>query len=91
VLQQNEVILVVLGVGVLIFILGNRQRLQLLPRSKILIAGFYMLLASWFLTILEGFFWGELLNFIEHICYAGSAVLVAVWCREVFGKRGEQR
>jgi len=91
VIQQNEIILLLLGLGALIFILGNRPRLQLLPRSKILISGFYMLLASWILTILEGFLLGELLNFIEHICYAGSAVLMAVWCRQVFGKNGRQR
>ena len=87
-IQQNEVIMFLLGVGALIFIIGNRLRLQLLPRSKTLIAGFYMLLAGWILTILEGFILEELLNFIEHICYASSAVLMAVWCWQVFGKKG---
>ena len=90
-IQQNEVILLLLGIGALIFILGNRSRLQFLPRSKTLIAGFYMLLVSWILTVLEGFFLGELLNFIEHMCYACSAVLMAVWCWQVFEKNGRQR
>ena len=84
--QENEVILFLLGVGVLIFILANRQRLKRLPASRILIAGFYVLLAGWVLTILEGFVWNEFLNFLEHTCYAGSAVLVATWCWKVFGK-----
>ena len=66
-IQQNEVVLLLLGVGVLIFILGNRLRLEHLPASKTIIAGFYMLLAGWIMTILEGFFLEELLNFIDNI------------------------
>lgn len=86
-IQQNEIIMLLLSVGVLIFILFNRQQLQHLPASKNLIIGFYLLLAGRILTILEGLFLGELLNFLEHVCYAGSAVLIAVWCWNVFGKK----
>ena len=90
-IQESEVVLLLLGVGVLIFILGNRRRLRRLPASKILIAGFYTLLAGWVLTILEGFFWEELLNFLQHTCYTGSSVLVAIWCWRVFGKEEGRR
>jgi hypothetical protein len=85
-IQENEIILLLLGLGVLIFVLSNRLRLQRLPESKTLIAGFYMLMAGWVLTVLEGFLLERLLNFIEHMCYASSAVLVAAWCWKVFGK-----
>ncbi len=85
-IQENEIILLLLGLGVLIFVLSNRLRLQRLPESKTLIAGFYMLMAGWVLTVLEGFLLEGLLNFIEHMCYASSAVLVAAWCWKVFGK-----
>jgi len=85
-IQENEVILLLLGLGVLIFVLNNRLRLQRFPESKVLIAGFYMLMAGWVLTVLEGFLLEGLLNFIEHMCYASSAVLVAAWCWKVFGR-----
>ncbi len=90
-MQENEVVTLLLGVGTLIFILGNRRQLKRLPASKILIAGFCALLAGWVLTILEGFFLQELLNFLEHTCYAGSSVLVAAWCWRVFGKEESWR
>jgi hypothetical protein len=86
---ENEVVMLLIGVGVLIFILGSRRRLKDLPASNILIAGFYMLLVSWVLTVIEGFFWEGVLNYIEHACQAASAVIVAVWCWKVF--RGSHR
>lgn len=82
---ENEVVMLLIGVGVLIFILGSRPRLKRLPASKILIVGFYVLLAGWVLTVLEGFFCEGLLDYLEHMCYAVSSVLVAIWCWKVFG------
>lgn len=86
---ENEVVMLSLGVGVLIFILGSRARLKHLAESKILITAFCVLLAGWVLTVLEGFFYEWLLNFFEHLCYAVSSVFVAAWCWKVFGKRRE--
>ncbi len=88
---ENEIVMLLIGVGVLIFILGSRQRLKGLPSSNILIAGFYLLLASWAVTVLEGFIWEELFNYIEHACYAVGSVLVAVWCWKVFGSGNPTR
>ena len=81
----NEIVMLLIGVGVLIFILGSRPRLKSLPASNILIAGFFMLLGSWIVTVLEGFFWESFLNYIDHGCYAVGSVLMAVWCWKVFG------
>ena len=78
-----------LGVGVFIFILTSRLRLKQIPSSNILIPAFYAAFAGWFLTVLEGFFWESFLNYLEHICYAASSVLVACWCWKVFGRKKE--
>jgi len=83
-IQENEIITLLLGIGVMIFILANKQKVKRIPAAKILIAGFYVLLAGWVLTILEGLFWRELLNVLEHICYTASSILVAVWCWKIF-------
>jgi hypothetical protein len=90
-IQDNEIIMLLIGIGVLIFIIGNRQQLRRFIFSEILILGFYLTLAGWILTILEGFFFKDLLNLIEHACYAGSSVSVAFWCYKVFGSRREGR
>jgi len=83
-IEQNEVVMLVLGLGVLIFVLGNYPQLKRFPCAKILVAGFAVLLAGWVLTVLEGFFLPGLLNFLEHICYAISTVLLATWTWFVF-------
>jgi len=83
---ENEVVMLSLGVGVLIFILGNWARLKRLTAYRILLAAFCLMLAGWVLTVLEGFFYEWLLNFFEHLCYAVSSLLVAVWCWMVFGR-----
>ena len=88
-LFENEVVMLSLGVGVSIFILGNRDRLKHLTAYRILIAAFCLMLAGWVLTVIEGFFCEWLLNFFEHLCYAVSSVFVVVWCRKIFGKRRE--
>ena len=83
-IQENEIITLLLGIGVMIFILANKQKVKRIPAAKILIAGFYVLLAGWVLTILEGLFWREFINVLEHICYTSSSILMAVWCWKIF-------
>ncbi len=80
----NEIVMLSIGTGVLLFILSNRARLKYLAAYRILIAAFCVMLAGWILTVLEGFFFEWLLNFLEHLCYAVSSLLVVVWCWKVF-------
>jgi len=65
--QENEIVMLIIGLGVLIFLLGNRSQLKRIPFADFLLLAFHALLAGWILTVLEGFFWGELLNYLEHI------------------------
>jgi hypothetical protein len=90
-IQQNEIVMLILGLGVFIFILRKRSQLKRFPSSKILVLGFYMLLAGWSLTVMEGLFWGVLLNYLEHIFYSIGSLLVTAWCWKVFGNRKEAR
>ena len=86
-IASNEVIGLIFSVGVLVFYLWNRVRLRELPAFGILFAAFLSLLAGLVLTILEGLFWQETLNLLEHVGYAVSALLFTLWCWRAFGKR----
>ena len=90
-IQENEIITLLLGIGVMIFILANNRKVKRIPVAKILIAGFYVLLAGWVLTILEGLFWNDLLNVLEHICYTASSILIAVWCWKIFAYKKDPK
>lgn len=85
-IQQNELIIFLLGLGVLTFILANRWRISRFPAWRVLVASFCILLLGWLLTILEDILWRDLLNFAEHISYALSSLLIAFWCWRVFYK-----
>ena len=85
---QNEVVMLLLGLGVLLFILGNRSNIRRIPSGGILTASLVMFLVGVVLTILEGFFLTDLLNVLEHLCYLVSAMLMALWCWQVFGRTG---
>jgi hypothetical protein len=79
-LDENEVIMLLLGAGILVFTITNRSQIRRIPFSKHLMTAYYLLLAGWVATILEGFFLERYLNFIEHFLYAASAVIVSLWC-----------
>ncbi len=88
-LQENEIITLLIGLGVGIFIIVNRVRLKRLPHSGLLFAGYGLLLSGWSFTIMEGFGLRPVFNFIEHLSFMLSSLLVALWCWKVFiGERG---
>ncbi len=86
----NEIVMLLIGLCVLVFIIKNRKSLKRLPAYGILIAAFYMLFATWFATILEDFFWEDFFNLLEHAGLALSSVLTAVWCWKAFTDRRKE-
>ena len=77
--HENEIIMLTLGVGVLLFILANRSRLRHVPHRGVLLAAFGLMLAGWLLTVLEGFVLEDLLNVLEHVCYGIGSAALALW------------
>ena len=88
-IQANELILLVFGMGGLIFILLSNVRLKKLPEIAFLLYGFYSLLAAWVFTVAEGFIWPRTLNVLEHLAYLASALFVLIWCLRLTYKRGK--
>ena len=94
--QENEVILFILGIGVLIFILKNhmdpksRKVLMAFPNYNLFIYAYILLLLGWVFTILEGFFWNEALNLVEHLCYASAALMFAFWSWKTFSRSEDE-
>ena len=79
-LQENEIIMLILSAGALTAIVTNAHRLVKLPRQKLLISSFVFFTLAALFTNLEGLFWPELLNIVEHFCIMVSSILIAVWC-----------
>ena len=86
-IRSSEVIVMLLGMGLMAFVLYQRRQLARLPNRSILFLSLLAILAGWFFTNLESVVWGELVNLLEHLCYAANAVLMAVWCGLLLRRR----
>jgi hypothetical protein len=87
--EENEMVMLFLGIGVLIFILLRRKQLKQLPGAHLLITSFSILLVGWLATVLEGLleadsFSQQLFNYLEHFCDAGSGLMMAWWSWRTF-------
>ena len=90
-IQENEIVMVILGLGVLVLVLTNRFQLKRVPSFAVLFAGFVAFMVGWIMTVVEGFLWNTLLNSFEHICYAVGSMVVAAWCWKTFRSVKEDR
>lgn len=87
-LHANELVMLIIGIGTLLFILNNHHQLKRVPSSNILLGSFYLLVMGWFSTVMEGFLLESLLNYLEHFFYAASSILLAFWCwQTLYSKR----
>jgi len=78
--QENEIVMLALGCGVLLFALRQRAQLRRLPFWTLLFCAFCLQFVAWTSTVLEGFFLPGFLNVLEHTAQAVAAVLIACWC-----------
>lgn len=83
-IKENEIMVLILAIGVWVFLTVNRARIKQLRGWRTFLTAFAVLTAGWVLTILEGFFWQEALNLSEHICYSVSSIFLALWCWQIY-------
>jgi hypothetical protein len=82
-LHENEIVMLLLGIIIFFFILRNKTQIRRIYAWRLLITSYFLLLAGWIFTIVEGFVLETALNMIEHLSYTISAILLAFWCWKV--------
>lgn len=85
-IHGDELIMLLLGLVVLVFILMNKTRLRKIPGYKVFVSAFFCFLAAWVFTVLEGIFWRETLNLLEHALYVSGTALLFIWVLKIGGK-----
>ena len=90
-IQESEITKLLFGIGVLIYFFLSKKKLKEMPHSALLFYAYIIVFIGWILTVLEGFFYEDLLNQIEHAAYTMSSVLLCIWCYLVFLKRDENK
>lgn len=75
---QNSEMVQLLMVAFLTPIMAINVRVIDIPGKRWFVAAYLVLAAGYLFTVLEGFFWFDAFNTLEHACHAGSGVLYAI-------------
>lgn len=78
-IEENELILFILGLVSFIFILINRSKLKKIPSFDYFIIFLSLILIAWFSTVIEAVIFYDFLNWLEHICYFLSSLVFLTW------------
>jgi len=89
-LRENEVVMLILGIGVLLLILMNMDHIRRIRFWKILFTSYTVLLCGWLFTVLEGFILEKVLNLLEHASYLLSALLITSWAWKSTGPKSKE-
>lgn len=88
VFAENEIISLLLGLGILFFYLANLRRIQEFPGYRLLLGSFLAYLLALIFTVLEGVLWRQGFNLLEHLGYLASAALLAGWAAQAARRPG---
>ena len=87
--QGNEVVMLLLGIGVFIFFWNHfAHEMDCLPNKLLLISSFITMCLAWVFTVLEGLCLPDVLNVLEHSCYAISSLFLCLWCLRLPSRSG---
>ena len=90
-IQENEIITFLLFALVMIFYFINRNKLSGFPGKKYFLISMVFLFTAGMLTIIEGFFYEEILNAAEHITRLISAVALFLWVYFYNKRKGSEK
>lgn len=88
--QENEIITLLLGIGLLMLIIYNYSNLKNLDSFTLLFGSIVIAIIGWGLTILEEFYFEEFLNLLEHLCYLLSTIFLVIWIWIIFKKKRDE-
>lgn len=89
--NENEVVMLLLCVGVFIFVISKHRECKRIPHWELILTAFYIFFAAVILTVAEGFFRPVLLNILEHLFYTCSSFIMLIWCVITFRSAKEDR
>jgi len=77
ILQEIEILILVLGLLYLPFHRKAKESIAWCPELELFFFPYWLMMAGWAATILEGIFFYGLFNLLENICYTAAGVTMA--------------
>ena len=77
--QESEIFNLLLGIVSLIIVLYETRKREI-PGFRMFFLGFFLVCLARFFTVVEGLFWGDVFNILEHFSYAFAGFAFAAGC-----------
>lgn len=87
--HENEIVMLFLCIGVAVFTMINQEKLKKFREWKLLFLSFILFFIACISTVLEAFLLENILNYLEHLSYAGSGIILAAWSHKVFKEKSQ--
>ncbi len=87
-IHENELVMLLLSLGVAVFIILKSHTFRMFPGWKLLFAAFLFFAAGSLFTVIETFFFNNFFNHMEHISYFMSGLSILIWCFSAFTDAG---
>jgi hypothetical protein len=84
--EESEIINLILGLASLVIVYYETRK-RVMPNFHLFFAGFIFVVLARVFTVVEVIFLEDIVNILEHICYAISALLFAAGCISLSAKR----
>lgn len=89
-LHENELVMLLLSLGVAVFIIRKRHKFRLFTGWRLFFSAFLFFAAGSVFTVIETFIFNNFFNHMEHFCYFMSGLIILIWCfRAVTVKGGK--
>ena len=77
--QEGEIFNLILGVVSLVIVFYETRRREI-PNFLLFFWGFFFVCSARLFTVIEGLFWGDIFNILEHFSYAFAGFAFAAGC-----------
>ncbi len=84
-MTHDEALMLIISCAVVVEIVATYRHLRKIPHALLILGSFAGLVLGSLSTVVEGFLWAELFNWLEHLALMAGAILLTLWCALVFG------
>lgn len=89
-MTHDEVLMLIISCAVVVEIAATYRHLRQISHAFLLLGSFAGLALGSLSTVVEGFLWAELFNWLEHLSLTAGAILLTLWCALVFGPQNRR-
>lgn len=87
-LHENELVMLILSLGVTVFIILKKHKFRQFFGWKLLLSAFLFFAAGSIFTVIETFIFSNFFNHMEHIGYFMSGLTMLIWCLRAVTVKG---